>query len=182
MAMRQTSIVGLVCAWMWVAPASQGAADPPQTLDRTIQHEVALLRSCAPQSCPVFRVWALGRQFAIPSRFKERPDYAPGFRMFRSPNPATAAPGSIAAGEVLVGGILIGPLEELRKGESAGDLKLRGLGSAYGVEIHALSVGQRTDEFAQVLIAGDEYVQISDQNKQLPELLLELSARLASSK
>lgn len=33
------------------------------------------------------------------------------------------------------------------------------------------------NEFAQVLIAGDESVQISDQNKQWPALLLELSLR-----
>lgn len=180
MAMRQASILGSFCAWMYLVPASVGAADAQHTLDKNIQQEIAVLRSCVPQSCPVFFVSALGRQLAIPDRFKER-EFAAGFRRFISPARETV-PGKIAAGEVLVGGILFGPLEELRKGESSGDLKLRRLRSAHGVEIHALSVGQRTDEFAQVLIAGDEYIQISDQNKQLPELLLELSARLASSK
>lgn len=53
------------------------------------------------------------------------------------------------------------------------------MGEAHGVEIHALSFASNPGkEFAQVLIGGDEYVQISDLNEQLPALLLELSARL----
>lgn len=158
-----------------------GAADDlGSALEKTIQQEIAVLRSCAPGSCPVFFVHALGRRLAIPNRFAPRMDDDGVTRRYISPDSAVANAKGIAAGEVILGSMFFGRLEGLQRIEREGHIKLRRLGSAHGAEIYAVSLaGDPDDEFARALIAADEYVQISDQNPQLPELMLELGSRLA---
>lgn len=175
--------MGFLFAWACVATVSITVADTRQAVEKTIQREVEVLRSCEPASCPVFFISALGRRLPIPNRFAPRPDEAGVVRRYISPDRAVASAAGIAAGEVILGNIFIGRVDGLREAESTGHIKLRRVGSAYGVEIHSVSLASDPGkEFAKALIAGDEYLQIADQNEQLPVLLLELSARLASSK
>lgn len=181
--MMKLWIVGFWLAWACLATPSTSLADTLQALEKTIEREVEVLRSCQPANCPVFFIPALDRWLAIPNRFAPRPDESGVVRRYISPDQAVASAEGIAAGEVILGHFYIGRADGLKESVSTGQIKLRRLGSAQGVEIHAASLASNPDdEFAQVLIAGDEYLMISDQNEKLPTLLLELSARLTSAK
>lgn len=160
-------------------PFVTAAGEPVNTSEQTIQREVAVLGSCEPERCPVFYVPMLGRQFPVPNRFEVARTVTPGFRRYVSPTQATSKE-SLISGEALVGDIVVGPLAAFHKGSHA--LVLRPLGTIDGVEMFGMSLPDRPDRrIAYILIAGDEYAQIGDQNPQLAELLLKLSARHSKS-
>lgn len=160
---------------LMLLPFMTAADEPINNSEQTIQQEIAVLSSCEPERCPVFYVRMLGRDFPIPNRYELGGSGVPGFRRYISPALATPKDRYIS-GEALVGNIVVGPLAEFRK--SSHDWVLRPLGTIAGVETFGLSSPDNPDKrFAYILIAGDEYAQIVDQNPQLVELLLNLSER-----
>lgn len=160
---------------LMLLPFVAAADEPINTSEQTIQREVAVLGSCVPERCPVFYVSMLGRQFPVPNRYEMAETTTPGFRRWVSPTRATSKE-SLISGEALVGSIVVGPLVEFQKARHP--YVQRPLGTIAGVEVLGLSSPDSPDKrFAYILIAGDEYAQIGDQNPQLAQLLLKLSER-----
>lgn len=168
-----------LCLLLVLLPFVGAAELPVNKSDRTIQREIAVLSSCEPERCPVFYVPMLGRDFPIPNRYELGKWGTPGFRRYVSPARTTSKE-SLISGEALVGNIVVGPRVEFQK--ASHDWVLRPLGAIDGVEMFGLSFPDNPDRrIAHILIAGDEYAQIGDQNPQLAELLLKLSERLSKS-
>lgn len=162
---------------LMLLPFVTAADEPINVSEQTIQREVAALLSCEPGRCPVFYVPMLGRQFPIPNRYEMARTSTPGFRRFISPTRATPKE-QYLSGEALIGNIVVGPLVEFHRGRPDWPWVLRPLGTIDGVEMLGMSSPDTPGKmFAHILIAGDEYAQIGDQNPHLAELLLKLSER-----
>jgi hypothetical protein len=160
---------------LMLLPFVGAAQEPINNSDQTIQREIAVLKTCEPERCPVFYVRMLGRDFPIPNRYESSNWGTPGFRRYISPARATPKDRYVS-GEALIGSILVGPRAEFHEASHA--WVLRPLGTIAGVEVFGMSSPDTPNKrFAYILIAGDEYAQIGDQNPQLAELLLKLSER-----
>lgn len=117
--MRKLGIVGFWFAWACLATVSTAVADTQQALEKTIQREVEVLRSCERASCPVFFISVLGRGLAIPNRYAPRSDGDGVVRRYMSPDSPVASAEGIAAGEVILGNFFIGRVDALKEMESA---------------------------------------------------------------
>jgi hypothetical protein len=104
-----------------------------------------------------------------------------------SPVPDFSSVQDAVAGKEITGLIVVAAFDDLAKSERAGKISLKKLRTIDGIDLFSATLPGDTrpadrQPATTILIGSGDHVMISDANERLPELLIDISRRVAEQR